>query len=53
MVTVARQLRHLFLGGKAMTNLDSVLNSRDTTLLTKVCLVSAMVSPVAMYRSVS
>ena len=53
MVTAARQLRHLFLGGKAMTNLDSVLNSRDTTLLTKVCLVNAMVSPVAMYRSVS
>ena len=45
--------RHLLLGRKAMTNLDSILKSRDTTLLTKVCLVNAMVSPVAMYRSVS
>ena len=35
--------RHLFLGIKAMTNLDSILKSRDITLLTKVCLVKAMV----------
>ena len=35
--------RHLFLGRKAMTNLDSTLNSRDITLKTKVCLVKAMV----------
>ena len=42
--------RHLLLGRKAMTNLDSVLKSRDITLLTVVCLVKAMVFPVAMYR---
>ena len=42
--------RHLFLGGKAMTDLDSILKSRDITLLTKVCLVKAMVFPVVMYE---
>ena len=41
--------RHLLLGGKAMTNLDSTLNSRDITLPTKVCLVKAMVFTVVMY----
>ena len=41
--------RHLFLGQKAVTNLDSVLKSRDITLLTKVCLVKAMVFSVVMY----
>ena len=41
--------RHLFLGRKAMTNLVSILKSRDITLLTKVCLVKAMVFPVVMY----
>ena len=41
--------RRLLLGRKAMTNLDSVLKSRDITLLTKVCLVKAMVFPVIMY----
>ena len=41
--------RHLLLGRKAMTNLDSILKSRDITLPTKVCLVKAMVSPVVMY----
>ena len=41
--------RRLLLGGKAMTNLDSVLKSRDITLLTKVRLVKAMVFPVVMY----
>ena len=41
--------RHLFLGRKAMTNLDSVLKSRDITLPAKVCLVKAMIFPVAMY----
>ena len=41
--------RHLPLGRKAMTNLDSVLKSRDITLLTKVCIVKAMVFPVVMY----
>ena len=38
--------RHLLFGRKAMTNQDSTLKSRDTTLLTKVCLVKAMVFPV-------
>ena len=42
--------RHLFLGRKVMTNLDSILKSRDITLPTKVCLVKAMVFPVVMYR---
>ena len=41
--------RHLLLGRKAMTNLDSILKSRDNTLLSKVCLVKAMVFPVVMY----
>ena len=41
--------RHLFLGRKVMTNLDSVLKSRDITLPTKVHLVKAMVIPVVMY----
>ena len=41
--------RHLFLGRKAMTNLDSILKSRDITLPTKVCLIKAMVFPVVMY----
>ena len=41
--------RHLLLGGKAMTNLDSMLKSRDITLPTKVCLVKAMVFPVVKY----
>ena len=40
--------RRLLLGGKGMTNLDSILKSRDITLLTKVCLVKAMVFPVVM-----
>ena len=41
--------RRLLLRRKAMTNLDSVLKSRETTLPTKVCIVTAMVFPVAMY----
>ena len=41
--------RRLLLGRKVMTNLDSIFKSRDITLLTKVCLVKAMVSPVVMY----
>ena len=41
--------RHLFLGRKAMTKLDSILKSRDITLPTKVCPVKAMVFPVVMY----
>ena len=42
--------RHFLLERKAMTNLDSILKSRDMTLPTKVCLVKAMVFPVIMYR---
>ena len=41
--------RHLLLGRKVMTNLDSILNSRDITLPTKVCLVKAMVFPMVIY----
>ena len=42
--------RHLLLERKAMTNLDSILKSRDITLPTKVCKVKAVVFPVVMYR---
>ena len=41
--------RHLLLGSKVMTNLDSILKSRDITLPKKVCLVKAMVFPVVIY----
>ena len=41
--------RHLLLGRKAMTNLDSILKSRDIILPTKVCLVKAIVFPVVIY----
>ena len=41
--------RYLLLGRKVMTNLDSILKSRDTTLSSKICLVKAMVFPVVMY----
>ena len=41
--------RRLLLGRQVMTNLDSILKSRDITLPTKVCLVKAMVFPVVMY----
>ena len=41
--------RHLLLGRKVVTNLDSIFKSRHITLLTKVCLVKAMVFPVVMY----
>ena len=41
--------RHLLLGRKVITNLDSILKSRDITLSTKFCLVKAMVFPVVMY----
>ena len=41
--------RHLLLGRKVMTKLDSILKTRDITLSTKVCLVKAMVFPVVMY----
>ena len=45
--------RRLLLGRKAMTNLDSILKSRDIILLTKVCIVKAMVFPLVMYIDVS
>ena len=44
-----KKKRHLLLGRKVMTNLDSILKSRNITLPTKVCLVKAMVFPVVMY----
>ena len=50
MVIAAMKLRHLLLGRKAMTKLDSILKSRDITLLTKVRLVKVMVFPVVMYE---
>ena len=49
MVTAAMKLRHLPLGRKAMTNIDSILKNRDITLSTKVHLVKAMVFPGVMY----
>jgi len=49
MLTAAMKLRHLLLGRKAMINLDSILKSRDITLLTKVHIVKAMVFPVVTY----
>ena len=45
----SHKLKRLFLGRKAMTYLDSILKSKNITLLTKVCLVKAMVFPVVMY----
>ena len=50
MVTAAHEIkRRLFPGRKAITNLDSILKSRDVALPTKVCLIKAMVFPVVMY----
>ena len=49
MVTAAMKLRHLLLGRKAMTTLDSILKSRDIPLPTKVSLVKAMVFPLVVY----
>ena len=49
MVITTMKLRCLLLGRKLMTNLDSILKSRNITLSTKVCLVKAMVFPVVMY----
>ena len=48
MVTAAMKSKEK-LGGKAMTNLDSILKSRDITLPTKLCMVKAMVFPIVMY----
>ena len=42
--------RHLLFLRKALTNFDSILKSRDITLLTKVCMVKAMIFPVVMYK---
>ena len=51
MVIAAMKLKNTyFLEGKVMTNLDSIFKSRDITLLTKVCVVKAMVFPVVMYE---
>ena len=49
MVTANMKLKDLLLGRKVMTNLDSILKSRDITLSTKVHLIRAMVFPVVMY----
>ena len=50
MVTASHEIKRcLLFGRKVMTNLDSILKSRDITLPTKVCLVKAMVFPVVMY----
>ena len=49
MVTTAVKLRHLLLGRKVMTNLGSILKSKDITLPTKVHLVKVMAFPVVMY----
>ena len=46
---IQKSKRHLLLGRKVMTNLDSIFKGRDITLPTKVCLVKAMVFPVVMY----
>ena len=48
-VTAAMKLKDTFLGRKVMTNLDSILKSRDITLPTKICPVKAMVFPIVMY----
>ena len=50
MVTAAMKLKDLLLGRKFMTNLDSILKSRDITLQTKVHIVKVMVFPVVMYE---
>ena len=50
MVTAAMKLRHLFLGRKAVTNLDSIVKNRDVSLPTKFCTVKVTVLPVVMYR---
>ena len=49
-IVVMKFQRCLLLGRKAMTNLDTVLKSRDITLTAKVCIVNTMVFPVVMYR---
>ena len=46
----SHEIRLLLLGRKAMTNLDSMLKSKDITLLAKICIVKAMVFPLVMYE---
>ena len=53
MVTAAMKLRRLLFGRKVMTNIDSILKSRDIILSIKVCLVKALVFPVVMYGCAS
>ena len=48
-ISAMKLKEHLLLGRKVMTNVDSILKSRDITLSTKVCLVNAMVFPVVIY----
>ena len=50
MGTAAMKLRHLLLGRNAMTILDSILKSRDITLVTKILIAKVMVFPVVMFR---
>ena len=49
MVTASIKLKLLLLGRRVMTNLDSILKSKDITLPTKICIVKAMVFPVVMH----
>ena len=49
MVIAAMKLKHLLLGRKVMTDLDSISKGRDISLSKEVCLVKAMIFPVAMY----
>ena len=49
-MTAAMKLRHLILGTEALTKLNSVLKSKNMTLLKKVCIVKALDFPVVMYR---
>ena len=53
MITNISELYFLLLGSKAMTNLDSIVKSRDITLPTKILLVKSLVSPVVMYGCVT
>ena len=50
MVTAAMKLEDDYLGRKTMTNLDSMLKREDITLLTKICIIKAMIFPVDMYE---
>ena len=52
-MTSAMELKDMFLGKKALTNLDIVLKSKDISLLTNICIVKVVVFPVVMYGSES